>query len=433
MLTHADNERLTRIGPGTPMGELFRRYWHPIAASAQLDENPVRPVRILGEDLVLYRDGQGRVGLVAERCAHRRVKLRYGIPENEGLRCPYHGWMFDATGQCIEQPAEPAGSQFKDKVKITAYPVEELAGLVFAYLGPNPAPLLPRWDRLVWDNVFRCIEISDIPCNWLQCMENSPDTLHTAWLHGRFFQHWMARQGIPESDPKHRLAKGWMTPIGEVSFEVTDYGMIRRREVNGDKTGEHWTVGQPMMFPHVGCVSGSGTDAIVWRVPVDDTHTLQYHMFVLTPGNGNGFKVPKQKVVPYWNESIIDPAGGYRNLDTVSAQDQMAWLEQGEIVDRTQERLGVTDIGVIRYRQLLEKQIQVMASGADPMNVFRDPAQNRSIALPRVQHHYAPRGFNKDGSYQRGGTTARFSQAMPQALKDEIEDLFERAASAQPA
>ena len=132
MLTAEQNQRLTRIGPGTPMGDLFRRYWHPIAASEQLRENPVRALRILGEDLVLYRDSKGRVGLVGERCAHRRVKLRFGIPEEEGIRCPYHGWMFDATGQCIEQPAEPAESSFKDKVKILAYPVQELAGLVFA-------------------------------------------------------------------------------------------------------------------------------------------------------------------------------------------------------------------------------------------------------------------------------------------------------------
>lgn len=338
MLTQAGNERLTRIGRGTPMGDLFRRYWHPIAASAQLLENPVREVRILGEDLVLFRDGNGCLGLVDERCAHRRVKLRYGIPEPEGIRCPYHGWMFDASGQCIEQPAEPPESTFKDKVKITAYPVEELAGLIFAYLGPQPAPLLPRWDRLVWGNVFRCVEIADVPCNWLQCMENSPDTLHTAWLHGRFYQHWLAREGVPESDPKHHLAKGWMTPIGECSFELTDYGMIRRREVSGDKTGEHWSVGQPMMFPHVGCVSGSGTDAIVWRVPVDDTRTLQFHQFVLTPGDD--YKVPNQDVVPCWSDTVVAADGGYKGLDTVSSQDQMAWVEQGEILDRTKERLA---------------------------------------------------------------------------------------------
>jgi 5,5'-dehydrodivanillate O-demethylase oxygenase subunit len=400
MLTQEDNERLTRIGPGTPMGELFRRYWHPIAASAQLSENPVRQIRLLGEDLVLYRDGRGQLGLLGDRCAHRRVKLRYGIPEENGLRCPYHGWLYDSTGQCIEQPAEPPQSVFKDKVRIDAYAVEELAGLIFAYIGPKPVPLLPRWDRLLWDDVFRCTEITVIPCNWLQCMENSPDTTHTPWLHGRFYQYWLQREGIDDSDPKQKIARGWMTPIGECAYDFTDYGMVRRRAVGGKKDGEHWTVGQPMMFPHVGCVSGSGTDAIVWRVPIDDTTTMSIHQFVLTPGEG--FKVPRQELPPYWTDSVLDGAGGFKELNTVSAQDQMAWIEQGEVVDRTKEWLAQSDIGVIKYRQLLLKQLKVVEEGGDPINVFRDPAGNKSLPLPRILHHYVPRGFNKDGTYQRG-------------------------------
>ena len=153
MLTREENERLTRVGPGTPMGELMRRYWQPIAAAGQLLERPVRPVRLLGEDLVLFRDPSGRLGLVGDRCAHRKVRLEYGYPVEGGLRCPYHGWTYDGAGRCVAQPSEPAGSTFKDRVRITAYPVQELAGVVFAYLGPRPAPLLPRWDRLVWDNV----------------------------------------------------------------------------------------------------------------------------------------------------------------------------------------------------------------------------------------------------------------------------------------
>ena len=144
MLTIEENERLTQIGPGTPMGELMRRYWHPIAGSAQLMDKPVMPVRVLGENLVLFKDKRGRLGLVQDLCAHRQTQLMYGMVEEDGLRCPYHGWMYDTAGRCIEQPAEPPGSTFKDRVTITAYPVEELGGLVFAYLGPEPTPLVPR-------------------------------------------------------------------------------------------------------------------------------------------------------------------------------------------------------------------------------------------------------------------------------------------------
>ena len=191
MLSAQENERLTRVGPGTPMGELMRRYWHPVAAVAELDAHPVKAVKLLGESLVLYRDLQGRLGLIGDTCPHRRISLAYGITETEGLRCPYHGWMFDQTGQCVEMPAEPADSTFPCRVKIDGYPVEELGGLIFAYLGPEPVPLVPRWDLLVMDGIWRDIGVTEIPCNWLQCMENSLDPVHTEWLHGRYYDFVM--------------------------------------------------------------------------------------------------------------------------------------------------------------------------------------------------------------------------------------------------
>ena len=175
MLSEQANRELTQVGSGTPMGELMRRYWHPVAATAELDERPTKPVRLLGEDLVLYKDTSGTLGLIDRYCPHRRVDLSYGIPEARGLRCMYHGWMMDETGQCIEQPFEetvhPDG-RFKEKVRVAGYPVEELGGLVFAYLGPAPVPLLPRWEQLTWDNAVREICIAELPCNWLQCQEN---------------------------------------------------------------------------------------------------------------------------------------------------------------------------------------------------------------------------------------------------------------------
>src|SRR6266511_3818668 len=174
MITQEENAKLTRVGPGTPVGDLLRRYWHVVGAAGQLDADPVRPVRLLGEDLVLYRDVSGVIGLVARTCAHRGISLAYGIPQANGLRCAYHGWTYNNQGQVVDMPFEPACLP----LKITAYPVQELGGLLFAYLGPLPAPLLPRWDLLVREDLERSIRIGELDCNWLQPMDNAMDPVH---------------------------------------------------------------------------------------------------------------------------------------------------------------------------------------------------------------------------------------------------------------
>lgn len=184
MPTVEEHERLTRVGPGTPMGELLRRYWHPIGVTSQFQDRGTKPVRILGEDLVLFRDRSGTLGLVGDRCAHRRAGMIFGIPEDEGLRCAYHGWRYAADGRCLEQPyeqTEDPNSTFKDHIRIKAYPVKEMAGLIFAYLGPEPAPLLPNWDIFLMGGVTRDIGSAMIPCNWLQIMDNSMDPIHVEW------------------------------------------------------------------------------------------------------------------------------------------------------------------------------------------------------------------------------------------------------------
>ena len=145
MLSREENELLTRVGPGSPCGELMRRYWHPIAATVQLEDNPVRTVRILGEDLVLFRDRSGNLGLLGPRCPHRAMHMAFGIPEEVGLRCPYHGWLFDGTGRCLEQPLAPPDSTFKDRVRTTAYKVQEMGGLVWPIWGRIQFPFCPGW------------------------------------------------------------------------------------------------------------------------------------------------------------------------------------------------------------------------------------------------------------------------------------------------
>ncbi|MEK7216980.1 MAG: aromatic ring-hydroxylating dioxygenase subunit alpha [Chloroflexota bacterium] len=369
MLSKELNERLTRVGPGTPMGELMRRYWHPVAAAVELDENPVKKVRLLGEDLVLYRDRSGNLGLIDEPCPHRRVSMEYGIPEEEGLRCPYHGWLFNHTGQCTEQPAEPWNSTFKDRVRTKAYQVQELTGLVFAYLGPDPAPLLPRYDIFVWDNVVRQIGRAILPCNWLQCMENSLDPTHVEWLHGYYMDYVWARKGFPsETGLPTRDHK-------KIGFDRFEYGIIKRRVSHGDtEESDHWRVGHPIVFPNILRVGST----FQIRVPTDDTTTTHWNYVVYQPG----VPVPPQTSVPLYETPLRDEHDKWFT-EMVLVQDFFVWASQGAIADRSKEHLGQSDVGIIMFRELLKEQTDRLEAGEEPMNVHRDPAKNHIINLPQ--------------------------------------------------
>src|SRR5487761_615134 len=259
MLSAKDNEMLCQVGPGTPMGELLRRYWQVVGVSAQLMDNPVQKIRILGEDLVLYRDRSGTLGLIADKCAHRRMGLEWGIPEDEGLRCPYHGWRYSGTGQCLETPLEPKDSTFKDRVQITAYPVQELGGLIWAYLGPEPAPLVTHWDLLVMENGFRQIGSAVLPCNWLQDIENGADPMHNEYLHGNFFKYVLERQGaLAEGgrDTSASRAFSSMRRSLKIAFEPYQHGLIKRRLLEGQpETVDEWAIGHPLVFPQMTRIS----------------------------------------------------------------------------------------------------------------------------------------------------------------------------------
>ena len=204
MLTAESNKLFTEIGEGTPMGDLLRRYWMPVAAVSEFDETATKPVRLMGEDLVLYKDLSGNYGLTDRHCAHRRADLSYGFVEETGIRCNYHGWCYDQKGNCIEQPYEdtvdPSG-KLRKQVKLKAYPVEEKAGLLWAYMGPEPAPLVPTWEPFTWENGFVQIVLSEVPCNWFQCQENSIDPIHFEWMHANWSIRLKGETG-PYS-PKH--------------------------------------------------------------------------------------------------------------------------------------------------------------------------------------------------------------------------------------
>jgi 5,5'-dehydrodivanillate O-demethylase oxygenase subunit len=383
MLTKEQNERLTRVGPGTPMGDLLRRYWHPVATVPELDAEPVIAVRVLGENLALYRTEQGDLGLVAERCPHRGASLAYGIPEDDGLRCPYHGWKFDAVGRCLEQPAEPPESTFKHRVRIPAYPVQEMGGLIWAYLGPDPAPLLPRYDLFVRDDVDREIGITRLPCNWLQIMENSLDPVHLEYLHSVYMNYVFKRQGRPEPTRTRHHDK--------IAFDVFEYGITKRRLWVGDsEDSDDWTIGHPILFPNILSVGDGEYPQFQIRTPMDDTHT--YHVWYRCKAKAPGSAVQSPHDVP-----VLDYAykqdNGRLIVETVSGQDMMVWVTQGAISERSTERLGTSDQGVILYRNLLEENLQKVERGEDPMAVIRDPARN----TPMLQIHRETAPFRVSG------------------------------------
>jgi len=430
MISRAENDTLTHVGPGTPCGELMRRYWHPVTGSSHLSRKKVVPVRLLGEDLVLYRDLRGQIGLIERRCAHRRVDLSTGYPVENGLRCAYHGWTYNGQGRCIAQPGEPAGSKLKDEVKLKSYPAQELGGMVFAYLGPEPAPLMPRWDYLVDDRLLRQVGFVVAPCNWLQCMENSYDATHAEWLHGHFFKHALDQQGDP-ADPRYEInVAPMLRHHEEVEYERVSYGLLRRVVLEGDKKdADTYNVGHAKMFPNITTINAGGTCISTYQVPIDDEHTLYIgHRAYRFP---DWVSVPEQDEVP-WFEIPTHDANGDWIRDDIVAQDIMVMTAQGPIVDRSQELLGTTDLGLVKFRRLLKEQIELVGSGKDPINIYRDPAANQRLALPHSRNFYDRGVFGEASSYRRGSATGALGmQNSP--INDLVEDLFEQAARGAPA
>jgi 5,5'-dehydrodivanillate O-demethylase len=347
-----------------------------------LEGEPVIAVRLLGENLALYRNEQGALGLVAERCPHRGASLTYGIPEDEGLRCPYHGWLFSPEGRCLEQPAEPAASTFHHRIRIPAYPVQELGGLIWAYLGPQPAPLIPRYDFLVREDFDREIGVSRLPCNWLQIMENSLDPVHVEYLHGIYSNYLQRRQGRPAAAAVRHHER--------IGFDLFEHGIVKRRVLEGDdEQADGWAVGHPILFPNILAVGNNVKPHIEIRSPIDDTHTLHfvYLAKVREPGE------PPRDAIPF-AEIEWQHKNGRLTVESLLGQDMMAWITQGPISDRTTERLGTTDRGVILYRSVLLEQAEKAERGEDPLGVIRDPADNVCIPVQlEGPKHQAVGGF----------------------------------------
>ena len=429
MLSTEMNDRLARVGPGTPGGELLRRYWVPFLPAAQLDEDAVQPVRILGEDLTCYRDKSGNIGLIGQRCLHRAVDLRWGIPATDGLRCPYHGWLYDSTGVCVEAPLEARTDMFAERLRLPAYPVQEMGGLLFAYMGPSPAPLLPPWDLFVWPNSVRQIGVAKLEANWLQCQENTGDPTHGVWLHGYLFEYTLQKMGDKErlDNMNDSFMRGGVG-IQDLYVHATEHGMekgvifSKALGADEDRKSRHSTV----IFPFYTEQNAAGApwSEFQIRVPIDDYHT--YHISYNCYAAPQGVEAPKQDVIPYYEVPIWDE-NGKPVLDCVLNQDFIGWWSQGSLTDRSQENLGRTDIPVVFLRRQLDEQITIVENGGEPMNVFRDPAKmpdilfgGGNLAGAWQEQDWARKtlalGRNNRLEYHKGGSTwesDRFGPAIP--------------------
>jgi len=361
MLSKEENELITRTGPGTPGGELLRRYWQPVGLAQELtDERPKKRVQIMGEELVLYRTAEGGYGLVGEHCAHRGTSLYYGCIEGSCIRCPYHGWLYDQNGKCMEQPFEPSNSLMRHTIRHPAYPVEELGGMLFTYMGPpDKQPLLPRWDVLVNPGVRQYTLRSPLNCNWLQAQENTADVTHTYFLHG----HMSALKGIRNGDYYYR-------PFAQYGFQQFPWGLLKDWVCEGPKGGLGW--GNLLMFPNMLRLSFS----MHWRVPMDDTHTMIYFLQFTSQDAAGG----RNEIEVIHAGGALNEQGEYPLQDFIN-QDTMAWETEGPIWDRTREHLGMSDAGIVLFRKMLLGQIEAVQRGEDPMCLVRDVEENEMIDL----------------------------------------------------
>lgn len=408
MLSAEKNRALTEVGPGTPMGEVLRRHWHPVAAVDALDRDPLQPVRLLGEDWVLFRDGAGAYGLVDRRCSHRRTDLAHGFVETEGLRCHYHGWQFATDGRCIAQPYEDTVDpecRLRARAGLRAGLVRARAGLLWAYVGPLPAPELPDWEAFHWSNGFVQVVFADVPCNWLQAQENSIDPVHFEWMHANGSRRLAGRAG-PDA-PRHL----------KLAFEPFEHGFVYKRVTeDSDESNPLWTIGRVCLWPN-GFFLG---DHFEWRVPVDDTHTLSVlWSFIRVPQESEPFV---QDSIPSWHAPLHDAQGRWIRSHVMN-QDILAWVGQGPIADRTLETLGASDRGIAMLRRQLFNDIDAVAAGRDPMGVQRDPAANVCVALPSDHRDFFLHGLPRDAylrhpKWNKLLTSFLFHAGQPDAVRE---------------
>jgi phthalate 4,5-dioxygenase len=378
MLSQKDNELLTRTGPGTPTGEFFRRFWQPAMVPSELpapDSPPVR-IRILGEDLVAFRDSNGKIGFFQQACPHRGASLFFGRNEEAGLRCVYHGWKFDVTGACIDMPSEPAESNFKSKVRVQAYPGAEHGGIIWIYMGPpEKQPELPQYEWTTRDLPNLKVYKWQQDANYTQSVEGNIDTAHIGFLHRTFSTVGMGRGINPDEGPMLQL-------------KDTDFGFVYggRRNVQNRSEGSYYWRLTPFVLPTFTSIPSREWDGSgIFVVPMDDEHcwwfTVSppgYRSAAGSPGNEYVELLPDswRQIANKDNDYLIDREmqrnHNYTGLKGNRIQDAMVTDSMGPIFDRSKEHLGQSDLAVIYMRRLLLKMVRQLQEGIEPP-ILRDP------------------------------------------------------------
>jgi phenylpropionate dioxygenase-like ring-hydroxylating dioxygenase large terminal subunit len=363
----ADDQELTRVGPNTPCGEYLRRFWQPVILAKELGDLP-RRIRILGEDLIIFRDKSGAFGLVEPYCPHRGTSLEYGLTAEHGIRCPYHGWHFDVDGTILDTPGEPADSTLKQRLCHGAYPVHEHAGLVFAYMGPPdkkpPFPILDTYDLPGYNLIARAPTLWD--CNWLQVKENTMDPAHVAFLHTL-----PGSEGF-SADFKELAEWDWMeTPVGMVYIDTRRYAdkvwvrvadfilpNIHQFPPNQDPVALRNTLSRPQ--------------ATTWAVPLDDTHTMQIGYYRATEG-----KNPDRSTV--FGQDGNRP---YEERQRIPGDWDAQVSIHGGVARHGLEHLATTDRGIIMMRNMIRRGIRAVDAGED----LDHPALHNGAAVPTCSH-----------------------------------------------
>jgi len=398
MLTPNDNEVLTRVGPGTMMGNLLRHYWQPALLSSEVAEpdSPPMRVRIMGEDLIAFRDTRGDVGLLANACPHRGASMFFGRNEEAGLRCVYHGWKFDTSGTCVDMPSEPAESNFKTKVRTTAYPVIESGGLVWTYMGPRET--MPAFRPVVSDELpreqWKAMKVKGL-CNWVQSLEGNIDAAHTSWLHRRLeFETYQPdetdKPGYPSLNMTFLIWAYDGAPVLETHETPYGFRYAGLRNTPGGHTHARVTDFIMPTLTYIPAAPVGGNDCIV-VVPIDDTTHWRYHVSTkpavrmtdgtlqVIPGNRPGGEMQRT----WWpdNDYTIDrddqKVNNYTGISGGAIpQDQAVTESMGGIYDRTMEHLGTSDKAIILMRRkLIEAAKALAAEGAEP------PARDNSMSF----------------------------------------------------
>jgi len=404
MITAEQNDFMTRVGPGTPAGGLLRRYWQPVALAEELQgPRPLKPVQLMGQHFVLFRDETGRLGLLDRDCPHRGADLAYGRLESGGLRCAFHGWLFDATGQCRETPAEPATSRMCTRIRQGAYPVVEKSGVVFAYIGEGEPPAFPDFDCFVAPDSHTFAFKGLWECNWLQALEVGMDPAHASFLH-RFYEDEdtsesygkQFRGASADSDMAiTQVLREYDRP--DIAVEPVPYGLqlTTLRKLSGEKTHVRVT---NVVFPQAFVIPMSSEMTISqWHVPVDDTHCYWYAIFTSFTGPVDKRQMREQRLqtieLPHYTsrknkrneygysveEQLTQTYTGM-GMD-INVHDQWACESMGPIQNRSREHLGSTDRGIVMFRRALVRAIEAAQAG-EPVPARPDAEEARTLTGP---------------------------------------------------